>query len=151
MKTRTLILERLIEMLDERGLSSHQYDEVRSNNYLAHLIEISRDGHRLARYDTAFLHRFSEGEMEEKLDKLKDAIVVPVERVEYEKRETNEALDHVEECLDNLRSGIMIGLRPAEATLGKRWLESQIKVVESVKEEFNNLSEAIKALRKDSE
>lgn len=61
----------------------------------------------------------------------------------------NEALDHVEECLDNLRTGIMIGLHPQEAALGQWGLESQIKVVENVKADFKKLQEAIKALRKE--
>lgn len=59
-----------------------------------------------------------------------------------------EALDHVEECLDILSTGIMVGLRPREATLGQRYLESQIAVVESVKADFKKLQEAIQALRK---
>jgi hypothetical protein len=63
---------------------------------------------------------------------------------------TKRALDHVEECLDMLHTGIMVGLHPQEAALGQWGVESQMHVVESVKEDFKRLSEAIKALRKET-
>jgi hypothetical protein len=43
----------------------------------------------------------------------------------------------------------MVGLHPQEAANGPAGLESQMKVVESIKEDFKKLSEAIKALRKE--
>jgi len=60
-----------------------------------------------------------------------------------------EALDHIDECLDSLHTGIMVGLHPQEAALGKHYLESQMEVVKSVKADFKKLSEAIEALRKE--
>lgn len=62
---------------------------------------------------------------------------------------SQDALAHVEECLDSLHTGIMLGLQPQEAALGQWGLESQKKVVESVKEDFKKLRDAIKALRKE--
>jgi hypothetical protein len=58
-------------------------------------------------------------------------------------------LDHVEECLDILRTSIMVGLHPQEAANEPAGLQSQMKVVGSVKEDFKKLSEAIKALREE--
>lgn len=69
-KTRVLVLERLIEMLTERGLSYRRYDETRSDYTIHHLIDIRKDGNRLATYDIAYLHRFSEADMAERLDRL---------------------------------------------------------------------------------
>jgi hypothetical protein len=56
-------------------------------------------------------------------------------------------LDRVEECLDNLRTNIIIGLHPLEATLGPTGLKSQMDVVKNVKEDFKKLEEAIAAMR----
>lgn len=60
-----------------------------------------------------------------------------------------EALGHVEDCLDSLRTGIMVGLHPKEAVIGPAGIMSQMMIVESVKEDFKKLEEAIKSLRKE--
>lgn len=62
---------------------------------------------------------------------------------------SQEALGHVDECLDSLHTGIMVGLHPQEAANGPAGIMSQMMVVENVKEDFKKLEEAIKALRKE--
>ena len=69
----------------------------------------------------------------------------------FSPRDEKEALDHVEECLDNLHTGIMVGLHPKEASLGQWGVESQVQVVEQVKDDYKKLRDAIKALRKEKE
>lgn len=70
MNTATLILERFLEMLDERGLSSHQYTHTLSNNQMNHMIDVCKDGKVLATYNTGIFHYFSEGDMSQALDKI---------------------------------------------------------------------------------
>jgi len=64
-----LVLERFIEMITERGLSFHQYENTRSDYRVDHLIDVSKDGRKLETYNTDFLHRFGEGDMARELDK----------------------------------------------------------------------------------
>lgn len=69
----------------------------------------------------------------------------------FSPRGEKQALDHVEECLDMLHTSIMIGLHPKEAYAGPVGIESQVKVVEQVKDDYKKLRDAIKALRKEKE
>lgn len=62
-----------------------------------------------------------------------------------------EALDHVEECMDILHTSIMIGLHPQESATGPAGIMSQMMVVENVKEDYKKLRDAINALRKEGE
>lgn len=69
-KTRVLVLESLVEMLKERGLSYRRYDETRSDYTVHHLIDIRKNGSKLATLDIDLFFRFSEADMEERLDRL---------------------------------------------------------------------------------
>lgn len=66
-----LVLERFVEMITERGLSYREYDEERSDFSLHHMIDVSKDGKRLATYNTGILHYFGENDMAKELDKLR--------------------------------------------------------------------------------
>ena len=81
-----LTLSRFIEMITERGLSAYQYTEPRYSallgNFTTVLVEVRRNGHKLATYDINVIQYFTEAHIAQELDKLKSAIVVPAERIE---------------------------------------------------------------------
>lgn len=60
---------------------------------------------------------------------------------------SQEALDHVEECLANLHTSICC-IVPQEAATGPAGIFSQMQIAATVKEDFKKLSEAIEALKK---
>jgi len=64
-----LVLESFVEMITERGLSYRKYDDTRSDYTIHHMIDIIKDGKKLATYDIANLHWFSEDDMAKELDK----------------------------------------------------------------------------------
>jgi hypothetical protein len=68
--SRTLVLERLIEMITERGLSYYEHTDIHSDNYMAHMIDVIKDGNYLTSYDTNYLFCYSENDMVKKLDNL---------------------------------------------------------------------------------
>ena len=59
-------------------------------------------------------------------------------------------LDHVDECMDILFTSINL-IVPKEALSGPAGLLSQMQIKEAVKEDYRKLSEAIRALRGESE
>lgn len=57
-----------------------------------------------------------------------------------------ETIDHIDECLEDLRLGINF-LHPIEASFGEWGVASQNDIVNKVKENFKKLQEAIHAMK----
>jgi len=59
-----------------------------------------------------------------------------------------ELLDHVDECMEMLHISINL-IIPKEVLIGPAGLISQMQIMETVKEDYRKLSDAILALRKE--
>jgi hypothetical protein len=65
-----LTLERFLDMVEERGLSSRLYSETRSNVNRERFVDVEKNGNFLATYNANVLHFFCERDMEKELDSL---------------------------------------------------------------------------------
>ncbi len=61
-----------------------------------------------------------------------------------------ELLDHVDECMEMLHISINL-IIPKEVLIGPAGLMSQMQIMETVKEDYRKLSDAILALRKEEQ
>lgn len=68
--TDDLTLERFLDMLEDRGLSSRLYTETRSNGHRERFVDVEKKGNFLATYNANTLHFFCERDIAKQLDEL---------------------------------------------------------------------------------